>query len=241
LQLAAAMTSRGQETIGILELVMVRISLGRIIPDHFGNDLSLAKGRTVMHSDDANKIVCILDNDWLEAFSFTDGGGHALDNSGLIAVDRQSVDASLGDNDELQKVDGVCTFAQDHPLRSALAAILEEGLHILEIIGRNVGRQNLGLFERLAVAGKDVTDLALCDSNEWHHVNNVLDRHQPVQTAAQHFGLETCFAVKSDQPRLDRTTSKPFFHQPNTVVGNEANSHEKEQQYGSDPNDTKSR
>ncbi len=56
----------------------------------------------------------------------------------FVGVERQVVDALLGDHHELGEVDGVGAFAQDLALRTALAAGAQEGAHVLEVVGRDV-------------------------------------------------------------------------------------------------------
>ena len=91
----------------------------------------------------------------------------------------------LGDDDELREVERVGAFTKDRALRTTLAAVGEERLHVLEVVAVHQTRQGLLRLERLSVAGEHVADLALRDRDERHHVHPVHERRPEVDTAAQ--------------------------------------------------------
>jgi len=162
----------------------------------------------VVDGDDADQVVGALEDDWAEAGALADHLRHVAEDAGVAAIDRQVVHLVLGDDDELHQVDGVGPFAQDLALRAALAAVAEEGAHVLEVDRGGVGGERLRRAERLAVAREDVADLALRDGHQRRGVDAVLKRREEVPAAAQHLRLKPRFSLERDEPRLHRAAPR---------------------------------
>ena len=165
-----------------------------------------------MHGDDADDVCGVLDHDRLEALPLGDDHRHPLEGFRLRAVKRQKMDALARDHDELRRVEGVGTLAQNLALRSALTAGAQEGGHVLEVVGGDVARQRLRRRQRLPVAREDVADLPLRDGHQGHLVQAILERHQHVPAAPQQGGLKAGLAVQGDETarRQSQTGSRAF-------------------------------
>ncbi len=185
--------------VGILEFIVIGFFLGRIVANHRRDDLALSQRRTVMDGYNTDRVVGIFDHYRPETLPLCNHISHAADGVSFFTAEGEAIDPFLGDDDELDQVDGVRTFTQDAPLRSALSAVLEEITHILEILGNGIGGQHLSRVQWTSVTGKDVADLALGNGHQRHHVDDVLEGHQVMQTAAQHIRLVTCFAVQGNK------------------------------------------
>jgi hypothetical protein len=144
-----------------------------------------------------------------EAFALRDGIGHVRELTTLIFVERQVVETIGRDDHEPGQVDHIRPLAQDLALRTALAAAFEEVGGVLEVVGLEVRGEGLCGFQRAAVPREDIADLPLRDRHHRHDVDRVLERHEPVQSAAQDVRLEAGLAGQSDQARLDRATTRP--------------------------------
>jgi hypothetical protein len=204
LELPAAPAARGEEALGVLEDVVVRRGVRRVLAAHRSDDLALREARAVVHRHDADEVVRPLDDHGGEAAALADDGGHLADLRVLLAIDREKVDLVVRDDDELREVDGVRALAQDLALRAALAAALEEGDDVREVVGRYVRGERLHRLEREPVAREDVADGPLRDCDQGEAVHLVLDGHQPVQAAAQDGRLVAGFPAERDEPVLDR-------------------------------------
>src|SRR5215211_5076372 len=104
-----------------------------VITNYWGNDLTLPKRRSVVDGRNTNLIVCVLDNDGDKPIAFGDHIRHLLDHIHIFAAKRQGIDASIGEDDELNKVDRVRTFTEDAALGSTLTTILQKSFYILKI------------------------------------------------------------------------------------------------------------
>lgn len=138
LQLPAAHTSSPQELIRVLEVVMVGFFVVRVLAHRRRDDLALRQRRPVVDGHDADVVVRAFDHHRPEAVALGDHRGHLLDDLLFLAVERQREDPLLGDDDELGQVDRVGSFAQHHALGSALAAVLQKGDNVLEVVGGDV-------------------------------------------------------------------------------------------------------
>ena len=167
---------------------------------------------------------------WLSSFCQLDQRLELLRAAGFQAVDRV-----LGHDREEREVDGVDAFAQDGPLPAALTQDrLCSGLvgspprkraGVLEVVAGNDLAQRLARQQRLAVAGVDITDLALRHRDQRHLVDAVLPAPESeMQAAAQHLRLKPRLAIQRDDPPLGhRTLDRPeLLDDPDPVVGDVA-------------------
>ena len=134
LQLAPAHTAGREEVVGHLEVVVVGLWRWPIVADDGGDDLTRGQRRAIVDGDDPTR----------SSESLITTGRKPLRSAitsamrritGFLPAERQVVDLFFGDDDELRQVDGIGAFAQDLALRAALAAVIQESRHILEIIG----------------------------------------------------------------------------------------------------------
>jgi hypothetical protein len=125
----------------------------------------------------------------------------------------------LGENPELGEIDGVGAFAQDLALRTFLDAALQEGAHVLEIVGLRVRGQGLRGRERPPVTGEDVADFSLRDGHQRGGVHAVLERKEEMEAAAQDVGLKSRLALQGNEAVVDRPFQAPqFLHDANARV-----------------------
>src|SRR5205807_2050876 len=91
-----------------------------------------------------------------------------VEDNPLLVAQRVAVDALVGDDRELRRVDRVSPLAQDLALRSFLPATEEKFPYVLKVgfVLRIVGAENLRGAERCAVAREHIGDLALADRDE---------------------------------------------------------------------------
>ncbi|OQA13936.1 MAG: hypothetical protein BWY63_03317 [Chloroflexi bacterium ADurb.Bin360] len=224
LELSPSQAAGIEKVIGRLEVVVIGSRIVWIIAHNGGDDFALRQRRTIMHRDDASKVVGVFDYHGAESISLGDDLCHVVNNGIFGAVQRQVVDALLRDYDELRQVDGIRAFAENLPLRSPLSAAAQEVLHILEIIRGDIAGEGLCCRQWYAIAGKDVADAPLRDGNQWFDVDPVLDGEEIVQTTAQHVRLITRFAVQRDEALFQRAFRAPaFFDNADPVVRDVAN------------------
>jgi hypothetical protein len=136
---------------------------------------------------------------------------HGVEHPLLLGAERMAVDALVGDDGELRRVDRVGAFAQDLALRALLAAAGEKAARVLEIrfVVGVVGGEHLRGLERHAVAREHVGDPALPHRHEVGFVNPVRERPEHVDAATQDLGLEARLAVQRDEARCDRALRRP--------------------------------
>jgi len=219
LVLTTPQTARPQELVRVLEVVVIRRGIRGVLANRGRDDLTAVQAGTVVDGGDAHRVIGAANDDGPEAPALGDDGAHLLEGLQLTAIQGQVVGLVLGDDDELGDVDGVGAFAQDHALGALLAAVGQEGAHILEVVGLHVARQGLGGRKILAIAGEDVPDLALGDGDEGHPVNPVHEGHEEMPAAAQHVGLETGFPIQRDEAALDGAlAANEFFHDAHAGV-----------------------
>jgi hypothetical protein len=140
------------------------------------------------------------------------------------------------DDDKQGRVDGIHTFANNGALAAALApgksaatvvgaASNQERLSVLEVVALDVLAQRLAGRERLAVAGVDVSDLALRDSDEPGFVDRVLPAPiAEMHAAAKQRRLEAGLAIERDNlTSRDRALGRPeLFNDSYRVVRDRA-------------------
>jgi hypothetical protein len=86
-----------------------------------------------------------------------------------------------------------------------------------------VGGERLVGRQRATVAGEHITDPPLRDRHQGLDMEAVLERHEEMQAAPQHVGLEARFALHSDQTALDGALETPkFFHHGDPIVADVA-------------------
>ena len=143
LQLPPAQASRREEFLGVLEAVVIRLGPGRVLAHRGRDDLPRRQRGAVVHGDDADVVVGALDDHGGEALALAQHLGHALEHLLLALLERQVVEALLGDDHELREVYGVRALADDLALRPALSAAPQEFGDVLEITRRGVRREHL--------------------------------------------------------------------------------------------------
>ena len=115
---------------------------------------------------------------------------------------------------------------------------------ILEILRGDVGAKALRCRQGLAIAGEDVTDLALGNGHQIGRMQPVLERQEKLEAAAQDIRLVTGLAAQGDQAGHDRAFKTPeFFDDGDAVVGNVTNDagNAVEQQQGGEADDRQTR
>src|ERR1043165_8513538 len=157
---------------------MIGLFIFRVIADDRSNNLTLPQRWTVMHRCNADLVVRILDDDWEKPVALSNHVRHLLDHIHILTAQWQRIDPSIGENDELHKVNGIRAFTKHTALRSALAAVLKKAFHILKVTDTLIGCEGLGGVEQLAVTGKDVTNLPLRNGYQWGGMDNILNGHQ---------------------------------------------------------------
>ena len=124
---------------------------------------------------------------------------HVVEDVAFLWAERMAVDAIIGDDGELRRVDRVGALAQHFALRALLAATEQESPRVLKVgfVLGVVGAEHLRGAERRAVAREHIGDLALADRDQIRFVDPVHEREKQMQAAAQHFGLVTRLAVQA--------------------------------------------
>ena len=223
LMLPSAKTAGAQKCLRILEII-VKFWLRGDGADRRRDDLALGQRRTVMHGDDADHVLLVLDDDRLETLARGDQAGGFDQNAVVAGGELHRIVARGRQHDELREVDGIDALAQNLALRAFLATLGEEVAHILEVVRLVVPRQRLFGRERHAVARIDIADLALRDRHQSDLMHAKLERHEEVKTAAHGVRLEACLAVQRDESFGDRAAKAPqLFQDAETVVGDVAN------------------
>ncbi len=184
-------------------------SFGRVVADRGRDDLADRQGRAVVHRHHTHLILGVLQHHRLEAGPVLDDLGHLGQELGLVRIQAQGEQPVLGHHHEFGQVDGVGAFAQHRALRALLAAGLEERARVLEIHHARVARERLVGRQGPAVAGEHIADAALGNGHQGSHMQPVLERHEEVQAAAQHLGLEAGLAAQGDQAAADRAAPAP--------------------------------
>jgi hypothetical protein len=148
-----------------------------------------------------------------EAPALGDRELHTFQHAALAFAESMAVDALVGDDGKLGRVDRVSALAQDFALRALLAAAQQKAARVLEIrlVVGVVGAEHLRGAERRAVTREHIGDLALPDRDQIRFVDPVHEREEHVQAAAQHFGLVAGFAVQRDEAAVDRAFRRPKF------------------------------
>ena len=176
-----------------------------------------------------------LDYDRVEAVTFGDERRHALEDILLVPAKRQIRDLLVGDDHELDEVDGVGSLSEDLALRTPLPAAREEDANVLEVARGHVRGKRLRRLEGAPVAREHVTDFPLWNGDERHGVNAVLQRHQEMYAAAQDVGLKARFAVQRDEPRRDSAAEAPaLLDYADSVVADMAHARQEEQHHAND-------
>ncbi len=209
LQLAAATATGGQKPLGILEVVVIGGGVRRVVPDGRRDDLAGVERGPVVDRHDAEDVVMAGQHDRLEAVAVGDQVRHPVEQRAVAVLEGEPVHVALGDHHELGEVDRVRAFAQDPPLRAALAALREEGGHVAVVGTGREAAERLGGRQRLAVTGEDVADLALRDRHQRDAVDPVLERSKEVEPTAQDVRLETGLTAQCDQPVGHRAARAP--------------------------------
>jgi hypothetical protein len=137
------------------------------------------------------------------------GGNFLLFQSGLQVF--EGVDLLLCDHDKEGQIDRVNSFAEDGPLTTTLASLIqailvvssfEEGSRALKVVALHEMPQRLTWRQGLTIASVDVTDLALGDGDKSHFVDAVLPTPQSkVHSTSKEVRLIASFALESQ----DRT------------------------------------
>ena len=154
-----------------------------------------------MHGDDADIIVGGCDHHWSEAVTVDERLLHAIKHALLLRAERVAVDALVGDDRKLRRIDRVGALAQDFPLRSFLPAVQQELAYILEfgLLGRIVGGEHLCRRQRRAVACEHVGNLALPHRDQIRLVDPIREWKEEMDAAAQDFRLKPRLAVQRDE------------------------------------------
>src|SRR5262249_8711838 len=129
------------------------------------------------------------------------------------ALQLEVVGVLLGEHDEQGEVEGIDTLAEDGPLpatlSSGLLTLAEEGAGVLEIVAVNEAAERLSGRQRLAVAARDLADLALRHGDERDFVDPILPTPQAVvNPAAEQVNLEAGLAVERDDAALGHRAAR---------------------------------
>ena len=191
----------------------MEVGVVRGVADGRRDDLALGQRGTVMHRDDADHVVGILDDHRFEAAAALDQLRHCRKERRVVRVQRDRVIALRGQHDELREIERIGALAQDLALRAFLTAIFEKGARLLEVVGVDVGGERLCRSEGNAVAREDIADLTLRDRHQRLAMHAILERHEEMIAAAQHLRLKAGLAVERDQSIPDRAAQTPQFFQ----------------------------
>src|SRR5262249_60358715 len=140
----AVLPARPQESIVVLEPVLIRVRLRRIVADGGRDDLPRWQRGTVVDGHDPDEIIRALEHHRIEAVALLNDLRHPLEDLRIRFLQRQEIDPIGGDHDELRQVDGVGALPEDLALRPALPAGPEESGGVLKFAGRRVGGESLG-------------------------------------------------------------------------------------------------
>src|SRR5215813_8470743 len=128
---------------------------------------------------------------WREAAALRERLLHAVKHDALLIAQRVPVDALVGDDRELRRVDRVGALTQNLSLRPFLPSAKQKLPHVLKIrfFFRVIRAENLRSAERRAVAGEHVGDFALADRDKIRCVDAKHEGKEGMQPAPQHFRL----------------------------------------------------
>ena len=111
----------------------MEVGVGRGVGDGRRDDLALGERGAVVHGDDADDVVGVLDDDRLEAIAALDQGRHRLEQLRVVGVERDRKILLLGEDDELREIEGIGALAQDFALRALMATALQKRAGVGEI------------------------------------------------------------------------------------------------------------
>jgi hypothetical protein len=140
-----------------------------------------------------------------EAPALGDRELHTFQHAALAFAESMAVDALVGDDGKLGRVDRVSALAQDFALRALLAAAQQKAARVLEIrlVVGVVGAEHLRGAKCGAVACEHIGNLALSDRDQIRFVNPVHEGEKHMEAASQDFGLVAGFTVQRDETTLD--------------------------------------
>ncbi len=195
--------------------------LAQIGSDFGRDDFAGRQRRAIVHRHDPDQVVIGRQDDRREAPAIGDGLLHVVENAAFLFAQRMAVNAIVGDDGELGRVDRVRALTQDLSLRAFLATAEQEFSRVLivRLFFRVVGAKHLRRRKRRAVACEHVGNLALPDRDQIGFVDSIHEREKQMQAAAQHFRLVAGLAVQRDESALDRAFCRPqLFDNADLIV-----------------------
>jgi len=143
LQLASAQAIGVHEPIRHLEVVMVGVAVCHVRANDRRDNLARWQRGAIVHGHNPDQVVRVLDHHRGETLAIADDRGHVFDDHLVVLAEREVIDAFFGDHHELRQVDGVSTFTQDLPLRTALTIMGQKVAYVLEVMRGGIRRQHL--------------------------------------------------------------------------------------------------